>query len=160
MSLPSIGWLYIPIIFKCKTFRRQLITFWWIKNNFLRHPHSLAYLSKGLKSSFTRKLQTCHYHFRRCNKCMSVWVTICSFCKVSIKKNVLQNSFRNYFFHLSLFHCPIHGPHALVKILLSSFSKISIIPSLSAVYLTCSDPGLIPSLDLIFYFIIQSLFCN
>jgi len=58
----------------------------------------------------------------------------------------------------SLFHCPIHGPHALVKILLSSFSKISIIPSLSAVNLTCSEPGLIPSLDLIFILLFRACF--
>ena len=44
----------------------------------------------------------------------------------------------------SLAHCPIHGPQALVKTLASSFSKISKKPSLSAVNLTCSDPGLIP----------------
>ena len=46
-------------------------------------------------------------------------------------------------------HCPIHGPQALVKILVdSNFSKVSINPSLSAVYLTCSDPGLIPKIAL------------
>ena len=51
---------------------------------------------------------------------------------------------------LYLAHCPIHGPQALVNILASKSSKIPNIPSLAAVYLTCSDPGLIPNSDLIF----------
>ncbi len=48
-----------------------------------------------------------------------------------------------------LAHCPIHGPQALVNIFAFKFSKIFKNPSLSAVYLTCSDPGLIPSSDLV-----------
>ena len=58
-----------------------------------------------------------------------------------------------FFFSLlapSLSHWPIHGPHAFVKIWDSKSSKILIKPSLSAVNLTCSEPGLIPSLDFIF----------
>ena len=38
----------------------------------------------------------------------------------------------------------MHGPHALVNIFASSFSKIFKSPSLSAVNLTCSEPGFIP----------------
>ena len=39
----------------------------------------------------------------------------------------------------------MHGPHALVNIfVVSNLLKISIKPSLSAVNLTCSDPGFIP----------------
>ncbi len=53
----------------------------------------------------------------------------------------------------SLFHCPIHGPQAFVKIFDSSLSNRSIIPSLSAVYLTCSEPGFIPSLEFILIFL-------
>ena len=44
----------------------------------------------------------------------------------------------------------MHGPHAFVKILDSISSKILIKPSLSAVYLTCSEPGFMPNLDFIF----------
>ena len=47
----------------------------------------------------------------------------------------------------SLSHCPIQGPQALVKIIeFSNFLKVSIRPSLSAVNLTCSEPGLIPKI--------------
>jgi len=49
-----------------------------------------------------------------------------------------------------LAHWPIHGPQALVNILASNFSKIPKIPSLSAVYLTCSEPGLIPNSAFVF----------
>src|SRR5690606_22640157 len=41
-------------------------------------------------------------------------------------------------------HWPIHGPHALVKMVAPSFSKTSKSPSLSAVYRICSEPGFIP----------------
>ena len=44
----------------------------------------------------------------------------------------------------SLFHWPIQGPHAFVKILAFKSIKGFKSPSLSAVYLTCSEPGLIP----------------
>ena len=49
-----------------------------------------------------------------------------------------------------LAHCPIHGPQALVKIFASNFSKTAKIPSLSAVYLTFSEPGLIPKCAFVF----------
>ena len=43
----------------------------------------------------------------------------------------------------------MQGPQALVKILAdSNFLNVSIKPSRSAVYLTCSDPGLIPKIAL------------
>src|SRR5690606_38865319 len=45
----------------------------------------------------------------------------------------------------SLSHCPIQGPQALVNTFVPNFSKVSMIPSLSMVYLICSDPGLIPN---------------
>ena len=46
-------------------------------------------------------------------------------------------------------HCPIQGPQALVNILVpSSLLKVSIKPSRSAVYLTCSEPGFIPKIAL------------
>ena len=46
-------------------------------------------------------------------------------------------------------HCPIQGPQALVKILVvSNFLKVAINPSLSAVNLTCSEPGFIPKIAL------------
>ena len=49
----------------------------------------------------------------------------------------------------SLSHCPIHGPQALVNILVvSNFINESINPSLSAVKRTCSEPGLIPNVAL------------
>src|SRR5690606_4095721 len=45
----------------------------------------------------------------------------------------------------SLSHCPIQGPQALVNTFVPNFSKVSMMPSLSMVYLICSDPGLIPN---------------
>src|SRR5699024_6077132 len=44
---------------------------------------------------------------------------------------------------------PIHGPHALVKMVAFSSSNDFRRPSLSAVYRTCSDPGLIPNSALV-----------
>ena len=52
----------------------------------------------------------------------------------------------------------MHGPHALVKILASKSSNISRSPSLSAVYLTCSDPGLIPNSAFVINFLSTACF--
>ena len=46
----------------------------------------------------------------------------------------------------------MQGPHAFVKIVALRSSKILRIPSLSAVYLTCSEPGLIPKSDFVVNF--------
>jgi hypothetical protein len=43
----------------------------------------------------------------------------------------------------------MHGPQAFVNTFASNFLKISKNPSLSAVYRTCSDPGLIPKKALV-----------
>ena len=45
----------------------------------------------------------------------------------------------------SLSHCPIHGPQAFVNTLVPIFSNVAMIPSLSIVYLICSEPVLIPN---------------
>ena len=42
-------------------------------------------------------------------------------------------------------HCPMHGPQALVNIFVPRSSKVLIKPSLSMVYRTSSEPGLIPN---------------
>ena len=55
-------------------------------------------------------------------------------------------------------HCPIHGPQALVNILASKSSKIDKSPSRSAVYLTCSEPGLIPNSALVTNFFSTACF--
>ena len=53
--------------------------------------------------------------------------------------------FLSFFSAPSLFHWPIHGPQALVNIRVeSNLLNVSRIPSLSAVNLTCSEPGLMP----------------
>src|SRR5690606_36923826 len=46
-------------------------------------------------------------------------------------------------------HIPIHGPHALVKIVALRSSKVFNNPSRSAVKRTCSEPGLIPNSALV-----------
>ena len=43
-------------------------------------------------------------------------------------------------------HWPIHGPQAFANTSAPNCSKISIKPSLSIVYLTCSEPGVIVNL--------------
>ena len=53
--------------------------------------------------------------------------------------------FFSFFSAPTLSHIPIHGPQALVKIVAFKSVKVLINPSRSAVYLTCSDPGLIPN---------------
>jgi len=50
---------------------------------------------------------------------------------------------------LYLAHCPIQGPQALVKIVAFTSSKVLMIPSLSAVNRTVSDPGFIPNSALV-----------
>lgn len=55
-----------------------------------------------------------------------------------------------FFGSLYLAHCPIHGPQAFVNIVAFTSSKFFRIPSLSAVNLTVSDPGLIPNSALVF----------
>ena len=44
-------------------------------------------------------------------------------------------------FSVCLLHCPIHGPQALVIMTPPIDLKSEMIPSLSAVYRTCSEPG-------------------
>src|SRR5690606_29399243 len=46
-------------------------------------------------------------------------------------------------------HIPIHGPQALVNIVASRSVNVSSSPSRSAVYRTCSEPGLIPKSALV-----------
>ena len=48
----------------------------------------------------------------------------------------------------SLSHWPIHGPQAFENTLAPMLLNILIKPSLSIVYLTCSDPGVIVYFDL------------
>ena len=77
------------------------------------------------------------------------------------EKFLLKECIIEFFSCLSapfLSHCPIHGPQAFVKIFAFNFSKIERIPSLSAVYLTCSDPGFIPNSALVTSFFSRACF--
>src|SRR5690606_2961650 len=52
-----------------------------------------------------------------------------------------------------LSHIPIHGPHALANTVAPILLNVSINPSRSIVYLTCSEPGVMVKLALVFSFL-------
>jgi hypothetical protein len=76
---------------------------------------------------------------------VSIWVTICSFCKVSVER--VNN--RVFFLFFSAFSVPLSDTRSASvgkDSRIFKFLKLAINPSLSAVYLTCSEPGLIPKI--------------